>query len=80
MAEVQGNIIINQRSLGGSVPSGKRTLSGTADPVGKTVVYDAIWGEITGAIGDQEDLQIELQERDNEPLTVQEIEKILYLN
>lgn len=80
MAEVQGNIIMNQISVGGSVPSSEKTISGEAKPVGKTIVYDAAWGEITGDINNQEDLQVELHERDNEALTIQEVEKILYLD
>lgn len=38
------------------------------------------WGHITGDIENQNDLMSELHDRDNRPMTIQEIEKILYLD
>ena len=67
-AQVNGNIKTNQKSL-----------RGNAIPVGQTIIQNAVWGTITGEIERQEDLQIELHERDNDGLSVQEIEAILYL-
>lgn len=56
------------------------TLKGSVKPVGQKVIVNAEWGTIYGEIENQDDLMIELHERDNDALSVQEIEKILYLD
>lgn len=60
------------------------TLSETGNVSGTVTVpvfdNDTEWGEITGNIVRQEDLMNELHDRDNRAMTIQEIEKILYLD
>ena len=76
---ISGNIRSPSGSISGDITGKALNLQGTADVVGQRIVYDAQWGGIKGDIDRQEDLQVELHERDNSALTVQEIEKILYL-
>ena len=60
-------------------PSNAPVLTGSVNSLGQQVIQNAEWGEIKGDIEKQEDLQTELHQRDNQALTVQEIEKLLYL-
>ena len=63
--KVSGNVSLRSPSISGNVQGGN----------GRTI----LWGNITGDIENQEDLMIELHERDTDELTVQEIERILYV-
>lgn len=80
--DVDGKISGSIRSLvpviSGRVTS-KGSVTGRVDPVGQKIIYNTYWGGITGEIERQEDLMTQLHDRDNQALTVQEIEKILYL-
>ena len=78
---INGNIggnISGAQNVRGNI-SGARDLGGNVNPIGQTIIQNAVWGEIVGDIENQDDLQIELHERDNKGMTVQEIERILYV-
>ena len=78
---INGNIggdISGTKNVRGNI-SGARDLGGNINPMGQTIIQKAVWGEIVGDIENQDDLQIELHKRDNNGLTVQEIEAILYV-
>ena len=77
--KIEGNISTKDTIISGNILSKSMSISGNVQPAGQKIVYDAEWGDIKGNIKNQDDLQIELHERDNDSLSVWEVEKILYL-
>lgn len=70
---------INKVIIDGNATPKTVTVRGNITPIGEKIVYDAVWGSITGEIEHQEDLMEQLYERDTDALSVQDVEKILYV-
>lgn len=65
--------------ISGRIETRNNGISGKVNPAGGSIVVDAKWGEITGDIEDQEDLSLKIEREQPKPMSVAEIEKILYL-